>query len=290
MIHFSASLDAKTQALVQAALNIRCIQGNFLIKKVIFLKTFYFLGYGSTEMTAGATIMHNDDLSYGATGVPFNSVHYYLKDWLEGGYFHTDKPNPRGEVVVGGPNITKGYYKMDLETEESFKVDSETGQRYFESGDIGELLPNGTLKIIDRRKDLTKLSNGEFVSLGKIESALRSSVYVENIAICTSPTANYVVAIVQPNRQAIFTLAAQLNSSVTFEEHCGSEQIKEAVLQDLINVGKDRGLCSKELPVKVHLATVEWTQDNHLVTAALKLRRKQINEFYAQEINQLFQK
>lgn len=145
--------------------------------------------------------------------------------------------------------------------------------------------------ILDRKKDLTKLSNGEFVSLGKIESALRSSAFVENIAICTSPTANYVVALIQPNRQAIDTLVTeklQIKSVTTFEEQCSDEQVKKAVLQDLNNVGKGRGLCVKELPVRVHLATVEWTQDNHLMTAALKLRRKQVNEYYAREIEQLF--
>ena len=120
-------------------------------------------------MTGGSHMSAEADLGYGNVGVPFHSVQFYLKDWPEGGYFATDKPNPRGEIVVGGDIISSGYYKMPTETEDAFKVDS-NGTRWFESGDIGEVLPNGTLKIIDRKKDLTKLANGEYVSLGKVSN------------------------------------------------------------------------------------------------------------------------
>ncbi len=81
--------------------------------------------------------------------MPFHTVKYYLKDWPEGGYSTADKPNPRGEVCVGGDVIAQGYYKMPEETAASFKVDPD-GTRWFESGDIGEVLPNGTLKIIGK--------------------------------------------------------------------------------------------------------------------------------------------
>lgn len=125
------------------------------------------LGYGLTETAISSTSMMTHDLNYGECGVPLHSVKYYLKNWEDGGYSVTDKPNPRGEIVLGGDTIANGYYKMPEETDESFKVD-EDGTRWFETGDIGEVLPNGTLKIIDRKKDLTKLANGEFVSLGKV--------------------------------------------------------------------------------------------------------------------------
>ena len=135
-----------------------------LIKQILIFCT---IDYGATEVTAGSHIMLPHDLAYGHVGVPLHSVKYYLKDWPEGDYFTTDKPNPRGEVVLGGPTVATGYYKMPHQTEESFKVD-EDGVRWFETGDIGVVLPNGALKIIDRKKDLTKLANGEFVSLGKV--------------------------------------------------------------------------------------------------------------------------
>ena len=118
-------------------------------------------------MTGTSHVLLMDDMSYGTTGVPWNSFKCYLKDWEEGQYLTTDKPNPRGEVVVGSVCITNGYYKMPKETDEVFFTDKD-GLRWLETGDIGEILPNGTLKIIDRKKDVTKLANGEFVSLGKV--------------------------------------------------------------------------------------------------------------------------
>ena len=113
------------------------------------------------------TVMTQDDLSFGRTGVPLEGMKFYLEDWDEGGYSVNDKPNPRGEIIGGGDQVALGYYKKPEETAKDFFVDEE-GCRWFRSGDIGEIFPDGTLKIIDRKKDLIKLSNGEFISLGKV--------------------------------------------------------------------------------------------------------------------------
>lgn len=78
----------------------------------------------------------------------------------------TDKPYPRGEIVVGGGSVAAGYYKNDDLTAESFKY--EDGVRWFYTGDIGEIHPDGSIKIIDRKKDLVKLQFGEYISLGKV--------------------------------------------------------------------------------------------------------------------------
>lgn len=66
---------------------------------------------------------------------------------LLGGYRSTDKPHPRGEILIGGPNVTMGYYKKDAKNQEDFFVD-ENGQRWFCTGDIGEFQEDGCLKII----------------------------------------------------------------------------------------------------------------------------------------------
>jgi len=92
------------------------------------------------------------------------TVKIRLVDWIEGSYRNTDKPYPRGEIYVGGENVVLGYYNNDSLTSQDFKVFN--GVRYFATGDIGEMI-NGDLKIIDRKKDLVKLSGGEFVSLSK---------------------------------------------------------------------------------------------------------------------------
>ena len=84
-----------------------------------------------------------------------------------GNYHVTDKPYPRGEIIIGGDCVTDGYFKNEALTQEFFKM--EDGKRWFFTGDIGEIHPDGVIKLIDRRKDLVKLQYGEYISLGKVK-------------------------------------------------------------------------------------------------------------------------
>ena len=77
--------------------------------------------------------------------------------------------------------ISLGYFKNDKMTAENFF--NEGGKRWFRTGDVGELFEDGTLRIIDRKKDLVKLQLGEYVSLGKVESQLKTHPLVENICV-----------------------------------------------------------------------------------------------------------
>ena len=87
---------------------------------------------------------------------------------------------------------------MEEKTKEDFYM--EDGRRWFKSGDIGRLEPNGNLKIIDRKKDLVKLQFGEYVSLGKVEAALKTCPVVENVCIYGEATKSYCVALLVPDR------------------------------------------------------------------------------------------
>ena len=104
-----------------------------------------------------------------------------MVNWEEGNYRVTDSPRPRGEIVIGGDSVAQGYFKNDKKTEEDFY--NEGGKRWFRSGDIGEMFEDGTVRIIDRKKDLVKLQLGEYVSLGKVESQLKTHPLVENICV-----------------------------------------------------------------------------------------------------------
>lgn len=82
-------------------------------------------------------------------------------------YFSTDKPYPRGEIQMKGPMITNGYYKRPDLTAEAFDQEG-----FFSSGDVGLVYPNGTVKIIDRIKNIFKLSQGEYIAPEKVENVL----------------------------------------------------------------------------------------------------------------------
>uniref|UniRef100_A0AAZ3PYU7 long-chain-fatty-acid--CoA ligase n=1 Tax=Oncorhynchus tshawytscha TaxID=74940 RepID=A0AAZ3PYU7_ONCTS len=136
-------------------------------------------GYGLTETCGAGTISEMWDYSTGRVGGPLICSEIKLKDWVEGGYHSTDTPNPQGEILIGGPNVTMGYYKNEAKNQDFFVDDN--GQRWFCTGDIGEVHPDGCLKIIDRKKDLVKLQAGEYVSLGKVEAMLKNCPLIDNI-------------------------------------------------------------------------------------------------------------
>ena len=146
----SAPLSYRTEQLIQATLDVNLVQA-----------------YGATETIGACHSKKSWDLDYGNVGVPTKFTQFRLENWDEGGYRTTDKPNPRGEIVVGGKTIAEGYYKMKEATDKAFQTD-ENGVRWYFTGDIGEVLPDGRLKVVDRKNDLTKLANGEYVSLGHV--------------------------------------------------------------------------------------------------------------------------
>ena len=77
-------------------------------------------------------------------------------------YYHTD-PNPRGELQIKGNNIFKGYFKNPEKTKEIMTEDG-----WLSSGDVVEVLPGGKIKIIDRAKNIFKLSQGEYIAPEKL--------------------------------------------------------------------------------------------------------------------------
>ena len=87
----------------------------------------------------------------------------------------------RGELLIGGASVARGYFKNEEKTAEDFY--NEGGKRWFRTGDIAEMFEDGTVRIVDRKKDLVKLQLGEYVSLGKVEAQLKTHPLVENICV-----------------------------------------------------------------------------------------------------------
>ena len=79
------------------------------------------------------------------TGGPLSCCDIKLVNWEEGNYRVTDRPYPRGEIHVGGPNVAVGYYKEPEKTKEEFY--EENGRHWFRTGDIGEFRPEGNLQV-----------------------------------------------------------------------------------------------------------------------------------------------
>ncbi|KAA0201346.1 hypothetical protein HAZT_HAZT000553 [Hyalella azteca] len=246
------------------------------------------VGYGSTETTACSSMMDVDDSVPGSVGTPNRNCPILLENWEEGGYRVTDKPRPRGEVLVGGDGVAVAYLNLQQQTDESFVV--RNGMRYFKTGDIGEFDDRGVLFLIDRKGDLTKLQNGEYVALGNVEANLKSHVLVNNLCAFGDENRNYVVLVIVPVEEHLRLLAEKIGRTEpsTFENLCRDPRVISAVLEELTEYGKKQDLTKTELPKKVYLSTDEWTPENGLITSAFKLRRKPISRHYATQVAAMY--
>uniref|UniRef100_A0A452FJ05 long-chain-fatty-acid--CoA ligase n=1 Tax=Capra hircus TaxID=9925 RepID=A0A452FJ05_CAPHI len=205
----------------------------------------------------------------------------------EGGYFNTDKPHPRGEILIGGQNVTMGYYKNEAKTKADFFED-ENGQRWLCTGDIGEFDPDGCLKIIDRKKDLVKLQAGEYVSLGKVEAALKNLPLIDNICAYANSYHSYVIGFVVPNQKELTELARKKGLNGTWEELCNSSEMENEVLKVLSEAAISASLEKFEIPVKIRLSPEPWTPETGLVTDAFKLKRKELKTHYQADIERMY--
>ncbi|ESQ37016.1 hypothetical protein EUTSA_v10002409mg [Eutrema salsugineum] len=260
-------------------------------------------GYGLTETCAGATFSEWDDPAVGRVGPPVPCGYIKLVSWEEGGYRVSDKPMPRGEIVVGGNSVTAGYFNNQEKTDEVYKVD-EKGMRWFYTGDIGRFHPDGCLEVIDRKKDIVKLQHGEYVSLGKVEAALGSSNYIDNIMVHADPMNSYCVALVVPSQGALQKWAEEAGVKHSdISELCENGEAVKEVQQSLIKLrnllkcvpkcyrsqaAKAAKLEKFEIPAKIKLLPEPWTPESGLVTAALKIKREQIKSKFKDELHKLY--
>jgi len=244
-------------------------------------------GYGLTETAATACIPDSSDMSTGTVGAPLQEVDIRLVNWEEGGYHVTDSQGPRGEIVIGGGHVAKGYYGLPEKTDEDFFND--LGKRWFRTGDIGQMMPNGTIKIIDRKKDLVKLQGGEYISLGKVESLLKLHPAVDNLCVFARPTMDHCVALIIPNQlwldQAIDRLG---RGSMEREEACMDRQIARDLQAELLKHGLRLKLQKFEIPRTLCLVSEPWTPESGLITAAFKLKRKSLENAYQDDIAEMY--
>lgn len=215
-------------------------------------------GYGLTETSAMGAL--NDPLAWNpnALGDIPASVEVKLVDFPDAGYLTKNDP-PQGEIFIRGGSVTAAYWDNEEETKSAF---AEGG--WFMTGDIGEFDKYGHLRIIDRKKNLVKTLNGEYIALEKLESVYRSSPVVGNICVFAAQDQAQPVAIIVPVEAALKKVAADngIQGGETVESLVQNEQLKSTVLRQLQSVGKAGGLKGIEIVSGVVLSDEEWTPQN----------------------------
>lgn len=182
-----------------------------------------------------------------------------------------------------GPNVFKGYLKDKEKTAEAL---DENGWLY--TGDIGKWLPNGTLKIIDRKKHIFKLAQGEYIAPEKIENIYIRSEPVSQIYVHGDSLQAFLVGIVVPDAEVMPGWAKKKGFEGSFAELCNNLELKKAIMADMVRLGKESGLHSFEQVKAIHIHKEMFTVQNGLLTPTLKAKRPELREFFKEEIEELY--
>lgn len=227
------------------------------VKFISYAVTPMISGYGLTETSAMGCIQDPFSWDPTALGDIPGSVEIKLVDFPDAGYYAKNDP-PQGEVWIRGAPVTEGYWDNEDETKEALTDDG-----WFKTGDIGEFNKNGHLRLIDRKKNLVKTLNGEYIALEKLESTYRSAAVVGNICVYASTEKAKPIAIVVPVEAALQKLASENGvEGGSLEELVHKKKVNDIVLKDLQKTGRSLGLNGIEIIEGVVLTEEEWTPQN----------------------------
>ena len=255
--------------------------------KVAFCCQIYE-GYGQTEIGGAATFTYYNESQSGHVGGPMSFVSLKLVDVPEMNYLsrsidENGNPNPCGEVCLKGPSVTPGYYKNPTLTSEI--IDSEG---WLHTGDIGSILPNGSLKIIDRKKNLFKLSQGEYLAPEKLENVYLTSKYSAFVFVHGDSLRNWPVAVVVPDKITLSKWAEEKGINKEWAELCKDQIAINEVLQDLRHQGQLAKLNGFELVKRIYLYPEAITLETGLLTPTFKIKRFQMKNFFLKEIDEMY--
>ncbi|CAH2300383.1 long-chain-fatty-acid-- ligase 1 [Pelobates cultripes] len=272
-----ASLGGKVRLMITGAAPVSPTVLTFLRAA---LGCQFYEGYGQTECTAGCSLTIPGDWTAGHVGAPMPCNHVKLVDVEEMNYFAA---KGEGEVCIQGTNVFQGYLKDDEKTAEALDKDG-----WLHTGDVGKWLPNGTLKIIDRKKHIFKLAQGEYIAPEKIENIYQRSEPVVQVFVHGESLQAFLVAIVVPDPDNVSNWAKKRKFGGTYEELCTNKDFKNAVLEDLLRLGKESGLKSFEQVKDIALHPEMFAIENGLLTPTLKAKRPELRKYFRTQIDELY--
>ncbi|WOL20681.1 long chain acyl-CoA synthetase 2 [Canna indica] len=234
----------------------------------------FIQGYGLTESCSGCfTCIANVFSMMGTVGVPITTIEAKLVSVPEMGY-DANSDVPRGEICLRGNTLFSGYHKrQDL-------IDEVLIDGWFHTGDIGEWLPNGAMKIIDRKKNIFKLSQGEYVAPEVLESAYMQCPLVTSVWVYGNSFESFLVGVAIPEKKSLEEWAAANDVSGNFEELCKHQKSRKYILEELNNVGRKYNLKGFEMLKAVHLEPRPFDMGRDLITPTFKLKRPQLLKFF----------
>jgi len=226
-----------------------------------------YQGYGLTETSPIVSANNPGRNKVGTVGLPIPNVQVKIAE--------------DGEVLVKGPCVMCGYYKRPEATREAM-----TQEGWLRTGDIGQLDADGYLSITDRKKELIKTSAGKFVAPAMIENLLKTSPFISN-AIVVGDKRKFISVLIVPNFAAL-----EAEGRKTGHEFASSAQmVSDAWVRDLVEQELQRmtsALAQYERPKRFAMLAEDFTFASGQITYTLKLKRRVIEQYYADLIARLY--
>jgi long-chain acyl-CoA synthetase len=229
--------------------------------------------YSSTETAAAGTQHTDGDVKFATVGKPLPNVEFKIAD--------------DGEILIGGENIFRGYYKDDEETTKSLSVD-EGGTRWFHTGDAGYIDEDGHIIYLDRVKDMITLASGEKYSPQFLEGRLKFSPYIQHAMAVGAEDKEFVSTLINIDFDNVGRWAEKKGITyTTFMDLSQKSEIYDVIREDVERV-------NSSLPPgarirKFVLMHKEFDADEAEMTRTRKLRRGLLAERYEEIIDAMYQ-
>ena len=225
-------------------------------------------GYGLTETSPVVSVndMRHKGFKIGTVGKLLKDVEVKIAD--------------DGEICIKGPNVMQGYYKDPVKTAEVMK------DRYFLSGDIGEIDTEGFLKITDRKKEMFKTSGGKYVAPQLIENRFKQSRFIEQLMV-VGESEKMPAAIIQPDFPYLFDWAKENGITISENSDIVTNQRVLAKYQEEVDLANE-AFAKWEKVKQFRLTPDVWSINEGHLTPTMKLRRKIIKEKYMALYNNIY--
>jgi len=224
-------------------------------------------GYGLTETCPALTANRYDQYKFGTVGTAIPGVELRLA--------------ADGEIVARGPNIAKGYYKRPEATAEVFL---EAG--WFATGDIGEIDPEGFLRITDRKKDLLVTAGGKNIAPQNLENLLKADPYISQ-AMVYGDRRPYLTALLTLDLDETCRYArAHGIAADTAPALAAHPQIHQLIAARVAQINQQ--LAAYETIKKFIIAPTDFTPESGELTPTLKVKRKVVTQMYQEQLDRLY--
>ena len=224
-------------------------------------------GYGLTETTAAIAVNTPFNYKFGTVGKPIGDVQIKIA--------------PDGEILVKSKKVMKEYYKNPEATKESIS------DGWFHTGDIGEVLTSGELKITDRKKDLIKTAGGKYVAPQRLEGLLKIQPLISQVLI-HGDQKKYIVALITLDRLSLENFAKEHSIEYgNWEDLIKNQSVAESVRKSISETNSQ--LASFESIKKYTIVPGEWTVDGGELTPSMKVKRKVLDSRYQDTIDSMYE-